>query len=245
MGANQSPDSTYASVVKSIKSSFNNKKVINYQPARTSELISVATVHGEPVNAVALPSIEDKAKSYPDQRHHESKRADANNKKSLTKVVPGNKGSPKAKTSNATTGHKKLKKQRISSAESVMDADYQAQHSLHREDSDEDFVLPNKRHRSQKSPQKPVVRDVDTNNAFSPLDIAGVREDQMINQSNCRKPNASLNGSDKMVKGSTQGKDLPTKKDDIQSGARVKLHKNFGSKPSSSSKDEDKILKKK
>ena len=118
-----------------------------------------------------------------------------------------------------------------------MDTDTETSQKLSREDSDlEDFNLPNKRHRTQRSPQKTSM-EIDTNNSFSPLDAEEYEFSHRPGVSSISKSNSSADSTLKQVKHSKVNTDLQKHGD--QTSSKVKLQKNFSvSHKSSSSKSE-------
>ena len=103
-----------------------------------------------------------------------------------------------------------------------------------RKDSDlDDFNLPNKRHRTQRSPKK-TFDSIDTGNSFSPLDAG---ESDLISGScppSDKNPKSLADNSRKQNSHSSKMNTSLQKQD--QNGAKVKLQKNFTAPIKSSSK---------
>ena len=246
MGANQSPESSYASVLREMRSKSNStRNRATYQKVQSHIPPPVAPQPSENMNIRApstdmLPTRETTGQVVKKQTFHSISRdtagSSSNNSSKDTSTNALNKlktkNSINTKPENRQTKSKeqrpprirKAKEQRTSSAESIMETDISTSQKGQREDSDlEEFNIPNKRHRSHKSPQKDSTKTVDTSNSYSPLSIS---------EGECDDLNALK-----------ISKNPP--KDKESTGAKVKLQKNFNiHQAPASSKDEPVIRKK-
>ena len=261
MGANQSPESSYASVLRKIKDKSNstrsrsiNQKVQSHTP------LPVASQPSESVNTRApsldmLPIREKNCQVARKQTLHRNSKDTAGSTPSNTSkgTFSNTANKPKTKSSTATKSQagqtkskeqrpprvQKSKEQRTSSVESVMETDISTPQKGQREDSDlEEFDIPNKRHRSHKSPQKVSANAVDTNNSFSPLSVSEGEGDELSGAKDGILVDLHTEKTDKNPTNN------PSKDKEV-TGGKVKLQKNFITPQTPvSSKDEPLIRKK-
>ena len=193
MGANQSQESSYASVVKVMKNkSTNNRNTFSYQ------------------SSAVRPEITDKM-----TRIHTS------SKKSFSKT---SKIPQLSKTTLRIDSEKTRKDPTQSSKGARSKTENQVTTKLQREDSDlDDFKLPNKRHRAQRSPKK-SFDDIDIKNRFSVLSSGKNAQNQVLGQVSRVKSKSTIDITVEQDKNSITRDDL--QKTD-QNSSKTKLLKNF------------------
>ena len=216
MGANQSPDSSYASVVREMKKrQYSNKKKLNHQ--------STSSARPESSNTKD-PSAETPLKNNSNMTGTKLKVSS-----DQPKITP-EKPISKSAIPSSHGGQSKTKKNKAKSTESLLDASIPTGQKMPREESDlEDFNLPNKRHRTQRSPKK-TSDETDTSNRFTPLTIDENGQNQSHSPPSHRKSKSLVDNSQKQDKISN----TPQKAVE-QNGSKIKLQKNFSAQQKSSS----------
>ena len=254
MGANQSSDSSYASVLRNIRNnSFGSRSRSKVSPSPSNGSTSVPVyvhVSRSQKNVSTRPSSskENVSENNPNIVSQESSSSRNSNRNTQNKPNKSDNNAPKKSTTTtgkeeatkvSHPGPSKQKKQRSSSLVSLMDFDDQSSSKTQRKDRDiDDFNVPSKRHRSNKY-QKDPVSEINTSNSFSALSLPEGENVQLVKVDFSVKPKdrTNENVSDTRENKKDLGKkDIGKEKNEI--GTKVKLQKNpTVSSISSSSKD--------
>ena len=254
LGASQSPESSYASVAKHMKSHSKNRNSLNHKPTQgnasrpyspsspcqansSSQLSNLPSLDKTPIRTSS--SKENLKDNYnPSPMKSRIPVNSSNNNSGNTGIRKSTKSDKDEKSKPSHSTRRKSKDHKSQSVESLMEETSSTGQKIQRDDSDlEEFNLPYKKHRSHKSPPKNREHPVDTNNSFSPLSELDADGGQKHHNSRA-KPKTSMNDNEKEAKMNKHEKVIP--KID-QSGAKIQLQRNSISQAASSSKDEPKM----
>ena len=250
MGANQSPDSSYASVLKEIRNKFNNTRSRSKylsKPSSTPTADTPSDIVNTEVPSPSKPHLMENQSQKTDKQTSLKPNATTggqpNSHKGNSHKGTSNKGTKKLESKSSvlagahalqtkpkeqkTPQTKNSMEDHTSSIESIMDANVSNSQKAQREHSDsEEFNIPNKRHRSHKSPQNSFDA-ISTSNSYAPLNISEKEHDVTLDPVSDRKVGISINPnmpSRTVTTECTGAKSkIPLPRNNSKSGSRKKL----------------------